>query len=255
MTLIKTRKVISGVIFILFVLLFLGAGKLSIFLSHVLLPFQLVPTLIRTITQPVILSIVGLIFILLITLIFGRVYCSFLCPLGTLQDIFIALAHRIGRQPKYSFSNPYSLLRHTILASTVVATSLGFLWLLNLIDPYSLTGKLLTHFFQSLLVWIYNTAISVLKIFDIFLYPKQTAFIHAPVVAVTAGFFLLVLYLSIRHGRLYCNAICPVGTLLGLISRVSFLNLFCIKKVVQIARCVKKSARRAVLTRKTLPST
>lgn len=84
MTLIKIRKVMSGIIFILFILLFVGPEKLSVGLSDILLPFQFVPALMQTITQPEALFIAGLIFFVLITLIFGRVYCSFLCPLGAL---------------------------------------------------------------------------------------------------------------------------------------------------------------------------
>ncbi len=87
MNLIKIRKVTSGIILILFILLFLGSEKLSVSLSNFLLPFQLIPALVQTVTQPEALFIAGLIFIVVITLLFGRVYCSFLCPLGALQDL------------------------------------------------------------------------------------------------------------------------------------------------------------------------
>lgn len=224
MTLIKIRKVISVIILILFVLLFLGTGNISVLLSDVLLPFQFIPALIRTITQPETLFIAGLIFIVLITLIFGRVYCSFLCPLGTLQDLLIAGSQRLGRQSQHSFSRPSNVLRYTLLALTVAAIFIGSLSFISLLDPYSLTGKFFTHFLQPLLVWAYNLGIFALKSFDIYLYPKQTASVPLSVLAVTAGFLLLILYLAITRGRLYCNTVCPVGTFLGLISRMSFFQ-------------------------------
>ena len=221
MTLIKIRKVISGIFFVLFVLAFLGAGKLSDFLAQALPPLQLAPSLMRTILHPEILFAAGLLFILLITLVFGRVYCSFLCPLGTLQDCMSAGSRRIGIRPGYAFAKPCNFLRYTILALTAATALLGSLLLLGLLDPYALTGRILTHFLQPLAGWIYNAAISLLKSFDIYGYTIQTASIPASVAAVTTGFFLLVLYLSARHGRLYCNTICPVGTLLGLLSHFS----------------------------------
>lgn len=221
MTLINVRKVISGIIFILFILLFLGAERLSVALSDILLPFQFMPALVRTIMQPEVLFIAGLIFIVLMTLIFGRVYCSFLCPLGTLQDLLIAGSRRIGWLPKHSFSRPLNGLRYTLLALTVAAIFIGSLSLISLLDPYSLTGRIFTHFLQPLIVLTYNVGIMALKPFDIYLYPKQTAFVPFSVLAVTADFVLLISYLALRHGRLYCNTFCPVGTFLGLLSRVS----------------------------------
>lgn len=236
--LIKLRKVISGIVFIGFVLLFLGGEKLSVFLAALLPPFQLMPALIRSITQPVALFIAGLMFIILITLIFGRVYCSFLCPLGTLQDILIALAHRIGRKPAYAFSKPQNILRYTVLALTVAALFTGFLSLVNLLDPYSLTGRIFSHFFQPLFVWSYNLGILLLRPLNIFLYPKQTASIPLPDTAIAACFLLTILYLSVKYGRLYCNTLCPVGAFLGLLSRVSIFQLaLCKERCSECLRC------------------
>jgi polyferredoxin len=223
--LIILRKVVSGIIFIGFVLLFLGGQKLSVFLAGLLPPFQLIPALIRSITQPAALFLAGLTFIILITVIFGRVYCSFLCPLGTLQDIVIALAHRKGRKPTYVFSRPQNTLRYIILALTVVTLFAGILWLVNLLDPYSLTGRIFSHFFQPLLIRAYNLGILMLKPLNIFLNPKQTASIPLPDTAITACFLLTILYLSVKHGRLYCNTLCPAGAFLGLLSHLSIFQL------------------------------
>ncbi len=48
---------------------------------------QFVPSVIRFITIPA-LAAIGFIVILLLTALFGRVYCSAICPLGILQDVF-----------------------------------------------------------------------------------------------------------------------------------------------------------------------
>ncbi|MEE9910306.1 MAG: 4Fe-4S dicluster domain-containing protein [Deltaproteobacteria bacterium] len=224
MSLIKIRKIVSVIIFILFVLLFLGAEPLSVFLSDALPPFQFLPALIHTIMQPQALFIAGLIFVALITLMFGRVYCSFLCPLGTLQDLWMAGSRRLRRRTGYSFLKPQNGLRYTLLLLTILAFPAGFLSVIGLLDPYSLAGRFFTHFLQPLAVGIYNLGIAALKPFDIYLYPKQTAFIPLSVLAVTAVFFLSIVYLAVTRGRLYCNTVCPVGTFLGFISRVSLFQ-------------------------------
>ena len=225
MNLVKIRIAISLAVFTLFLLLFLGGEKLSVFLSSTLLPFQFVPALIRILTKPTALFIFGLVSVLMVTLIFGRVYCSFLCPLGSLQDILIALSRKIGWRKKHSYQKPRNLLRYSILGLVVVSAALGSMSLLNLLDPYSLAGRMITQFAQPFFFRIYNAAVSLLVNFNIYLFSKETAYLPLSVWLVTLGFFILILIMSVRHGRLYCNTLCPVGTLLGLISRISLFKL------------------------------
>lgn len=232
MKLAKIRIAVSLLVFILFIFLFLGGETLSECLSNILLPFQLVPALIRILTKPGAIFILGFVSVFIITLIFGRVYCSFLCPLGFLQDIFIALSRKIGWHKKHSYQMPHNWLRYLILCLVIVPAALGSMSLLNLLDPYSLAGRMITHFIQPLFVRIYNAAVNLLTNLDIYLFSKETASLPLSVLLVTCGFFILILILSAFYGRLYCNSLCPVGTLLGLISRVSVF-----KFVVDRTRC------------------
>ena len=225
MSLVKIRIFISLAVFTLVVLLFLGGESLSVFLSATFLPFQFVPALIRILTKPAALFVFGLVTVFVVTMIFGRVYCSFLCPLGALQDIFIALSRKIGWRKKHSFQKHYNCLRYCVLGLTIVSAALGSMSLLNLLDPYSLSGRLITQIVLPIFFSIYNTSVSFLTNFNIYLFSKETAYLPVSVWLVTLGFFILILILSVRQGRLYCNTLCPVGTLLGLISRVSLFKI------------------------------
>jgi ferredoxin len=220
----KTRIVFSSIVFIMFLLLFLGGEKLSTFFSSILLPFQFVPAVIRILTRPETLFVFGFISVILVTLIFGRVYCSFLCPLGTFQDIIITLSRKIGLSKKHFFERPFNWLRYSILILTFTTVALGSLSLLNMLDPYSLTGRMTTQIIEPIVNGIYNSTINLFKYFHIYLFSKKTAYLPISVVAVTLSFLILIVIMSARYGRLYCNTFCPVGTLLGLISRVSLLK-------------------------------
>jgi len=112
--------------------------------------------------------VIGFVAILVITLIFGRVYCSFLCPLGTLQDVFIAVSRKNGRRQKHSFQKPHNLLRYALFGAVVVTASLGSMSLLNLLDPYLMTGRIFTQFVQPFFWGIYNAAVSVMQYFHIY---------------------------------------------------------------------------------------
>ena len=232
MNLVKVRIAISLAVFTLFLLLFLGGERLSFFLSSTLLPFQLVPALIRILTKPKAMFIFGLVSVFLVTLIFGRVYCSFICPLGSLQDIFIALSRKVGWRKKHSYQKPLNWLRYSILGLTIITAAIGSMSLLNLLDPYSLAGRMITQFAQPFFFWIYNAVASLLKNFNIYLFLKETAYLPIQAFLITLVFFILILIISVRYGRSYCNTLCPAGTLLGLISRI-----YLFKFVIDDTRC------------------
>lgn len=226
---VRIRIAVSLFIFTLFLFLFCGGEKISSFLSSTLLPFQFVPALIRALNNPAAIFIIGLFSVIVVTLIFGRVYCSFLCPLGTFQDIFVALSNKIGWRKKHSFQKPQNLLRYSILGLIIITAALGSMSLVNIFDPYSIFGRMITQFVLPFFLLIYNAVVKGMKYFHIYLYSKDTVPVVLSVLFITLDFLILIVTLSLRYGRLYCNSICPVGTLLGLISRISFFK-FAINK-------------------------
>jgi NAD-dependent dihydropyrimidine dehydrogenase PreA subunit len=141
-----------------------------------------------------------------------------------LQDILSALSRKSGFRRKHTFRKPYNWLRYSILVLTIVTIGLGSMSLLNLLDPYSLSGRMIINFGQPILSWIYNAGVSLLKYLNIYLFSKGTPYLPLSAWLVTFGFFILILIMSYRAGRLYCNTFCPVGAFLGLISRISIFK-------------------------------
>jgi len=240
LTLITFRKVLSGLFFLLFLMLFAGGERLSAILSGILPPFQFVPALLRTLAQPAALFAAGLIGIVVLTLIFGRVYCSFLCPLGALQDLLIAASRKIGLRPRHAYRPPNNLLRYAILAVAAGALVAGFQSAVSLLDPFAWWGRLVTDFVLPLLTGSYNLAILAGKPFDLYLHPRQTPFITPPALALSAAFLALIVYLALTRGRLYCNTVCPVGAFLGLLARFSLFRFAAEKNAcTECARCAE----------------
>ncbi|PKN76446.1 MAG: hypothetical protein CVU52_04775, partial [Deltaproteobacteria bacterium HGW-Deltaproteobacteria-10] len=225
MKLARIRITFSSIIFILFLLLLFGGEKAASFLSPFLFAGQFVPTLIHLCTKPETLFALGLIFLLGLSLIFGRLYCSFLCPLGTLQDIFIALSDKTGPRRNHTFRKPQNWIRYPILVLTFLTAVCGIMSLLSLLDPYSIFARTMTHLLEPLTVWTYNAAGGLLHFFDIYVFDKKLPSVPPVIFSVTLGSILIIGGMSVLSGRLYCNTLCPVGTLLGLIARVSFFKL------------------------------
>ena len=157
---------------------------------------------------------------------FGRVYCSCVCPLGTIQDITSHLAKKNNRKKKFSYTKEYFWLRYLILVITIILIFFSNLILVNLLDPYSNTGRILSQLFNPVITIINNLAAFTLERFNIYLlYPVEIKAFYFLSALFPLLFLITVLYLSYKRGRLYCNTICPVGTLLGIVSKFTIFKL------------------------------
>lgn len=192
--------------------------------SDVILYPQFVPSILNFLHGAA-LGASGFIVVLLITIGVGRVYCSTICPLGTMQD----LVHYVAKKRKRRFARyrlPHNLLRYSFLALTVLVMIAGSNLLLNFLDPFSTFGRIVTNIVRPLGIVINNGGAMVLEKFGIYTLVREHWAAMAPVsTGIALAFLLLLVWLASLHGRLYCNTICPVGTLLGIVSRFSFLRL------------------------------
>jgi ferredoxin len=220
------RVVVSLLFFILIFFLFIDFTNSfsSAFISG-LLYFQFIPSIIKFIHLTGILS-AGFIVVLILTLLFGRIYCSALCPLGTFQDIVAFISQRFKRKKIYKFSKPIDWLRYPFLSITFIFFFAGSLLFVNLLDPYSAFGKIGSDLFRPVYYGVNNLSVFVLEKTN--MYSLYTVKLKAwNWISFGFSIFMLVLIvrLTIKKGRLYCNTVCPVGTLLGLISRVSVFRI------------------------------
>ena len=153
---------------------------------------------------------------LLITLLAGRVYCA-VCPLGFAQD----LARWCTRKKSKEYKAPHRKLRLIFLIVAAASASCGILWIVTLFDPYSAFGRIATHIISPVWLWINNT-LAAKEIGQFTAQPITAPEIWSILAAVIT--LAAVIILGAKYGRLYCNAICPAGTLLGLISQKALLR-------------------------------
>lgn len=182
--------------------------------------WQFVPALLGAITGSV-----GILAVLIIlTLLFGRVYCSFLCPAGIFQDMvtFIANLFKSNKKRRFTYAKPHHILRYGIMILTIVALILGSTALLLWLDPYSNYGRMSENIFRPALIAINNTGASLFT--TTFYHISYKTFVYGSIAA-GAVFFIVLAVMSALHGRLYCNTVCPVGTILGLVSKYSVFRI------------------------------
>ncbi|MCL2346672.1 MAG: 4Fe-4S binding protein [Planctomycetaceae bacterium] len=221
MMILKTIRVFVALFMIVGMTLFFVDFTNTLPLSwHLLGHIQLVPAILSV---SILLVIIWTVF----TIFLGRVYCSFCCPLGILQDVVTWFGKRIHKKYRHEHQKPSRWWRHGILAFVVVAFFTHFSLALSLLDPYGIYGKMSTHLFRPVYLFGFNRIVVLvankLGYHDYFTYPAEP--VRFAALAVSFLMLAVIAFLAYRFGRRYCNWICPVGTLLGLISRFSIVRV------------------------------
>ena len=179
------------------------------------------------------LNVVVIVFLILLTLICGRIYCSVICPLGIMQDI-IAWFGKKAKKNRYAYSAAKNWLRYGMLAVFVAALVAGASSIVSLLAPYSAFGRIASNLLAPVYGWCNNLlAWGAEQADSLAFYRTEVSTGGTLMVAVAAVTLVLLFILAWRNGRTYCNTICPVGTVLGFLSRWSWL-----KPVIDTSKCV-----------------
>src|ERR1035437_8115588 len=219
------RIIISTIIFILFVYAFIAAGTASAQFVHALVLSQGSPHLVELATKGILGGSVILLLLFTLTFLFGRIYCSFLCPLGFLQDIVIDIRNRISKM-KFIYLNPVSKLHYAVTAAVALAFAHVSMSLLSMLDPYANFGRIMTVLAKPVVVFVNNSAAYGLSAMGIqALRQIKMHYMSFGLTVFTAVFLILIVVFAAWKGRIYCNSICPVGGILSLISGVAIFKL------------------------------
>ena len=202
--------------------------------SAAILFLQFVPSLLKFM-HVLSFAATGFLIVIIINILFGRVYCSAICPLGVMQDVISLLALKIRKKKKYKYSKSHTALRYIFLALPFVFILFGGIFFVFLLDPYSNFGRIFSDLVRPLAIGMNNIISILLEKIDVYAVPP-VAYRHFNMAAAIfpVAFLGFIIWISYYHGRLFCNTVCPVGTILGLIARVSVFKI----KIDRIA-CTK----------------
>lgn len=160
------------------------------------------------------LAVVGC--LLVATLLLGRVYCSVVCPLGILQDVLASLR----RKRRYAYRRGRPVLRAAVLAIFLAGLALGVPVVYGLLEPYSAFGRMAASLGEPVSVLAHNGAEWLARKCDSLALAPQPLVFHGWAALFTALATLGgIAFLALRHGRTWCTACCPVGTVLGFLAR------------------------------------
>ena len=212
----KTRIALAAVMITLVTLLFLGVSwKLNLWIAWVA-KIQLLPAVLA-------LNFIVIGLLVAVTLVFGRIYCSIVCPLGVMQDFFSWIGGKIWKN-RFHRTKERKWVRYSLLGIFVVCLIIGFAPVTTLLAPYSAYGRIVNSLFRPLYDMLINALASMET--DTYYFSEVEIWMRSVTTFVVAIITFIVLALiALRHGRAYCNTICPVGTALSFLSRFSLLKV------------------------------
>ena len=185
-------------------------------------------------------SIFVIVFLTVLTLLCGRIYCSIICPLGIMQDIFAWFGKK-AKKNRYSYSKEMKWLRYPVLVLFIAAHIAGLAVIVQLLAPYSTFGLIATNLLQPIYVAGNNVLAAIAEHFDSYAFYHSDIWMRSVASLVIAIVMLIILaVLAWRNGRTFCNTICPVGTILSFLSRFSLLRIaFDTEKCKNCSLCSK----------------
>lgn len=225
----KTRIILALIFFTAITLLFLDfTGTIHHWLGW-MAKIQFMPALLA-------LNLGVVASLLILTLLVGRVYCSVICPLGVMQDIITWINSRRKRKNKYRFgyTKEHVWLRYILLALFAIAIIAGIGSFVALLAPYSSYGRIASNLFSPIYKWGNNLLAYFAERADSYAFYTTDVWLRSlPTFIIAAVTFIVLAVLAWRSGRTYCNAICPVGTLLGSLSRFSLFA-----PIINTSKCI-----------------
>ena len=223
----KLRVALAWIFWIGITLLFLDfTGTLHAYLGW-MAKLQFLPAILAV-------NVAVIVFLVLLTLVFGRVYCSVICPLGIFQDGISWLGTHKNKKP-YQYRKENKWLRYGVWVLFVVCLIAGVHVVVTLLAPYSAYGRMVQNLLQPVYLWGNNLLATLSERAGSYaFYEKEVWLKSVPSLLIAIGTLVVVAALSFKGGRTYCNSICPVGTTLSFISRFSMF-----RPMIDESQCVR----------------
>jgi polyferredoxin len=234
-----SRRVVQVGALVVFTVLFVWSRRGGWAPDLVNVPMRLDPlgVLAQTIASRTLLAGSALaLVVVLLTLVLGRAWCGWLCPLGTLINLFPVRRRKILNPPGQKDLSGLRSAKYALLFTIVFAALLTNLTLL-IFDPLTIVFRTLTTSLWPAVDRVISAAEGVLydnvpllrqplAAFDELVRPTvlpvDPAFYRDA--ALFAGLFVGLIALNYLAPRFWCRYLCPLGALLGLLGKVGLVR-------------------------------
>ena len=117
-------------------------------------------------------------------------------------------------------------MRYGVLCVFAIALITGIGSLAALLAPYSAYGRIANNLFQPIWLWGNNLFAYLAERAGSYAFYEADVWLKSlPTFIIAAATFAVLVVLAGRNGRTYCTTLCPVGTILGFLSRYSLFRI------------------------------
>jgi polyferredoxin len=179
--------------------------------------------------------------VLIPTMFLGRFFCGWICPLGSIHHFFSSFKSERKRGKQLIDSNRYKRWQTTkyyLLIASLVAAVLGT-GIVGWLDPFSLLVRSVGLSLLPATDYALRASLGVLEHSRYAFVQTVGSALHFILGALLLSFkqpyfrlgiwlgliFVFLIALNFRITRFWCRALCPLGALLGIVSRWSVLGL------------------------------
>lgn len=187
---------------------------------------------------------------LVLTFLFGRVFCGWVCPLGTINHAIGSLSQQSEGTPSVPRFLNFKL-KYYVLVFLLVASVFSLQWA-GILDPISLLIRSMTlavepifnRFVHGLFTLLYFSKIDLITVWSEPLYDllkksvlsfRQPHFYQGLAVGLVFAFVLL---LNLVQKRFWCVVLCPLGALLGVVARFCRFERLIEDSCDECGRCI-----------------
>lgn len=179
------------------------------------------------------IALVAAVIVIVLSLVFGRIYCSVICPLGIFQDVINRIALAFNKKKKFKYIAENKGLRISFLVFFFLVLVFNIAFLVALIEPYSIYGRFVNNLFLPVFAGINNVLAYIFNRFGNYsLYHIEVYIASVSSFIIALVSLVIIVALAFKNGRIYCNTVCPVGTMLGYVSRFALL-----KPYIDVEKC------------------
>lgn len=198
---LKVIRIFLAILFLAAAVAYLAVGPHVHSMAKVSERVQIIPSAITV-------TLGATIVWLLATFLFGRIYCTTVCPVGTLQDLMLPLRHKFKRNSAFRWKPALSVRYHVAIVYAICLMA-GVAGIPFLIEPWNIMRNIVSAVNPSATAETWMT-----------LAVGGATGIAAGIVSL-----LLLLVAGFFFGRDFCNTVCPLGTGMGLLSSATLYHI------------------------------
>jgi MauM/NapG family ferredoxin protein len=196
--------------------------------------------------------------IIVATFIIGRFFCGYVCPLGTMIDLFDHILFRKKHKKESLEQKPNRNVKYFILIGVLAASLLGAN-LLHFFSPLAIAPRVMALVVFPPLMWLVNSGIDLVRPLLTFAGLDNLAQVSFKNLYFYGSIGTLVLFLfiivsSYWRRRFWCRYICPTGAFLSIFSRFGIIKLKVDREKCNACNaCINKCDMKAIDEKTHLP--